>query len=164
MEIKLNGKNIFIDKRKARLTFDIETWIVNIANSDTKESRDITKPGEYEISNILVYVKIFSDKIAFSMTIEWKTVVILNTTDIIIDKALTDFVWNLDLLLLPAWKWANSIVEWLEPRIVLPFWEMVEDFYSRVSKTPDFIKKYKSKESDFQSESTLFLALINETK
>ena len=164
MEIKLKNNSIFIDKRKARLAFDIEKWIITITNLDTKESREINKPGEYEISNILVYVKRFSDKIAFSMTIEWKTIVILNSTDIIIDKELTDFVWNLDILLLPAWKWANTIIEWLEPRIVLPFWDMVEDFYSRISKTPDFIKKYKSKESDFQSESTLFLALINETK
>jgi len=164
MEIKLKNNSILIDKRKARLTFDIEKWIITITNLDTKESREINKPGEYEISNILVYVKRFSDKIAFSMTIEWKTIVILNSTDIIIDKELTDFVWNLDILLLPAWKWANTIIEWLEPRIVLPFWDMVEDFYSRISKTPDFIKKYKSKESDFQSESTLFLALINETK
>lgn len=164
MEIRLKDKEILIDKRKARLTFNTETWIVNITNLDTKKSRDINKSGEYEISNILIYVKTFSDKIAFSMTIEWKTVVILNTTDITIDKELTDFVWNLDLLLLPAWKWANTIIEWLEPRIVLPFWEMIEDFYSRISKTPDFIKKYKSKESDFQVESTLFLALINEIK
>ena len=160
MEIALINSNLKISLKNAEISFNIDSWNLSAWSKDNLINIDT--PWEYEVSNILIYSKLLNWNLSFSATIDWKNFVFIKSTDLWSSESeISEFVWNLDVLILPSIKWSNKLIESLDPRIAIPYWDQLPDFFTRISKTPEYVDKIKLKDADFQGESTMFIALNN---
>lgn len=155
MEIQAsNGKNIEIknsDNKKVNINY--EEKIVKI------EDLWIDFPWEYEKAWILLEVKEFEERLYYSFLIESKTVVVIFDENFELKEEISSFFWDVDILLINGGKNSNKIIENIEARIVIPFWEWKDLCLNTLGQHIEEIENYKLKALDLDWNETQFVNL-----
>lgn len=75
------------------------------------------------------------------------------------DERLSEFLGDIDILLLPGAKDAGKTVEKLESRIVIPYGEARETLLHSLGQTLEAVRKFKPKDSDFEATDVKYVYL-----
>ncbi len=152
MEISLNQNILTIITEKKTVIFSPE-WL-------EIDGLKIEMPGEYEKSGVLLQTRLIGENLVHELQVERKIIgyvpaEILEPTD-----ALIAFFEDLDVLLISGSKSDIQIFEALEARVVIPYGEFRDGFLQSIGQASlEAVDKYKSKETDFSGESTVFVKL-----
>ena len=152
----------FIEKASALVIVSDKKEIAFADDSVTIDGMMIDYPGEYEKSGFLASVMEEGGKLLFSVHIEDHDVAYMSTDTLEITESITDFFSNTDVLILPGTKNATKIYENLDGRIVVPFGSEKNTFLAALGQNVEAVARYKTKELDFEGESTVFVNLIGE--
>ncbi len=117
--------------------------------------------GEYEKSGFLATFHEVDGKNLFTLRVEGKNIAYVPTDTLEITEKVVDFLGNIDILILPGDKNATKIFENLEARMVIPYGEEAPLFLSSLGQNIEMVDKFKTKETDFESEATVFVRVGN---
>jgi len=140
LEIFYRGNNIIIEKdNKKNISFDI------VSNSVLLDWFDVSFPGEYEKSSILLEVKEYLSELYYNFFIDWLHLVIISNDNFELNKDLSDFFWDIDILIIIWTKKSANIFENIEAKLVIPYWETKEIFLNTLWKHIEAVSVYKHK-------------------
>jgi len=123
LEIKSQWNNILIKTSESvNIKLDTQT------NSVSMEDFDVTYPGEYEKSWILLEVKEYEGKLFYHFVIATKHVVIVNTESLELKEEIVTFFGDVDILLIHGSKASAKLFENIEAKVVVPFGEWKDIF------------------------------------
>jgi len=134
-----NNKLIIQNTSKKEVIFDITSQDVSI------DSFSISKQWEYEKWSILAVVKKYQDSLFYNLNLDWYKVVIITNDTFEFNEEFLSFFWDIDLLILPWSKNSIKIYENLEAKIVLPFWEWKDIFFTSISQHKEEVETHKIK-------------------
>lgn len=154
MDITSRDNQIVITSDKKEIVFATPTSIV-------LDGMIIDFFGEYEKSGFLANFQEIEGKPLFSLRVEGKNIAYIPTDTLEITEKVVDFLGNIDILILPGDKNATKIFENLEARMVVPYGEETPVFLSSLGQNIEMADKFKTKESDFESESAVFVRVGN---
>jgi hypothetical protein len=112
---------------------------------------------EYEKWWVLASVMDVWAKKLFSLRADEKNIAYINYDNLEIIESITDFFWNIDILVILWDKNSVKMFEELEPKIVIPFWDLQDQFLVALWQNIEKVKKYKLREIDFSWEITIFV-------
>lgn len=140
IEILNTNKNIQIkNSDNVVVSCNISTYEVQIGEYK------IDFPGEYEKSWVLLEVLEYDEKLFYSFLVEWKVIVVLFHDDFEMKEEVMSFFWDVDVLLVTGTKNASKIVENIEARVVIPFWEGKDIFLNTLGQHKEEIEIFKLK-------------------
>ncbi len=140
--IEIFNKNDLVNIKNS----DNITVTLNISNKEVKIGDYIIDfPGEYEKSWVLLEVKEYDGKLFYSFLIEWKVVVAIFDDNFEMKEEIMSFFWDVDVLLIVWTKNSPKIVESIEARVVIPFWEGKDIFLHTLSQHKEEIDIFKLK-------------------
>jgi hypothetical protein len=120
----------------------------------------IDMPGEYEKSGVLLQTRLIDGHLVHELQVERKIVGYVPAEILAPSDALIAFFDDLDVLLISGSKSDIQIFEALEARVVVPYGEFRDGFLQSVGQASlDAVDKYKSKEADFNGETTVFVKI-----
>lgn len=123
IEIKYQWNNVLLKTTEnVEITFDTQTNSVEIENFD------VTYPGEYEKSGILLEVKEYEGKLFYHFVIDTKHVVIVNAESLELKEEIVTFFWDVDILLIHGSKASAKLFENIEAKVVVPLSEWKDIF------------------------------------
>lgn len=154
MDITSRNNQIVITSEKKEIIFASPTSII-------LDTMVIDFPGEYEKSGFLVTFQEIQGTCLFVLNVEGKNIAYVPTDTLEITEKIVDFLGNIDILILPGDKNATKIFENLETRIVVPYGPETPLFLSSLGQNIEAVEKYKTKESDFESDGTVFVRVGN---
>ncbi|MDQ1344383.1 MAG: hypothetical protein QG650_1104 [Patescibacteria group bacterium] len=123
------------------------------------EGMKLDFPGEYEKSGVLVHVMDHPSGLLFSLRFEDRDVAYVETDELEVTEGIADFFRDVDLLVLKGTKNAVKLFENLEARLVVPYGEEKSAFLTALGQNVEPVAKYKTKELDFEGETTGFVYL-----
>lgn len=145
--------------------------VVNIKNSDNKivfvdilnktvkiDDYLIDFPWEYEKSSILVEVMEYENILFYSLLIESKIILVIFEESFEMKEEIMSFFWDVDVLLIIGTKNSPKIVENIEARVVIPFWEWKDVFLNTLGQHKEEMESFKLK-ADLWIENTEFINL-----
>ncbi len=140
LEIQKNGDNIVItDSNKSEILLD------TVKNTVVLDWFDVTFPGEYEKSWILLEVKEFDKKLFYSFAIEQKHLVFILNDKFDLKEEILSFFWDVDILVITWTKDAVKIFENVEAKLVVPYWETKDLFFHELGQHIEEVQSYKIK-------------------
>lgn len=152
MEITLNQNILSIVTDKKTLKFGAEGLEI--------DGLKIEMPGEYEKSGVLLQTRRIGENLVHELQIERKIVGYIPAEILEPTEDLVAFFDDLDILLISGSKSDIKIFESLESRVVIPYGEWRDGFLQSIGQASlEAVEKYKSKESDFSGETTVFVKL-----
>ncbi|MDD2917322.1 MAG: MBL fold metallo-hydrolase [Candidatus Gracilibacteria bacterium] len=154
MDITSRNNQIVITSDKKEIVFESPASIV-------LDGLVIDFFGEYEKSGFLATFHEVEGKNLFTLRVEGKNIAYVPTNTLDITENVVNFLGNIDILILPGDKNATKIFENLEARIVVPYGEETSVFLSSLGQNIEMVDKYKTKETDFESEATVFVRVGN---
>lgn len=143
------------------ITSDKKDIIFSDASSINLDGMIIDFHGEYEKSGFLIEFQEVEGTALFRLRVEGKNIAYVPIDKLEITEKVVDFFGNIDILILPGDKNTTKIFENLEARMVVPYGEEAPLFLSSLGQNIETVEKYKTKESDFESESTVFVRVGN---
>ena len=154
MDITSRDNTIVITSDKKEIVFSTPTSIV-------LDGMNIDFFGEYEKSGFLATFHEVEGKNLFTLRVEGKNIAYVPTDTLEVSEKVVDFLGNIDILILPGDKNATKIFENLEARMVIPYGEESPLFLSSLGQNIEMVEKFKTKETDFESEATVFVRVGN---
>lgn len=154
MDITSRNNQIVITSDKKEIIFSSPTSIM-------LDGMTIDFFGEYEKSGFLATFHEVEGKPLFTLRAEGKNIAYVPTDALEITEKVVDFLGNIDILILPGDKNATKIFENLEARMVVPYGEESPIFLSSLGQNIEMVEKFKTKESDFETEATVFVRVGN---
>jgi len=146
--------------------------LLKVKNSDSKlvvidkvnqtvsiDDFSIDYPGEYEKSWILSEVCQYDEKLFYNVHVEWKLITILFKEVNEINEKLLSFFGDVDVLLTTWTKWMKKIVENIESRVVIPFWEAKDLLLNDLWQHKEEINNFKLK-NEMWVENTEYVNLV----
>lgn len=154
MDITSRNNQIVITSDKKEIVFEGP-------NSIVLDGLKLDFFGEYEKSGFLATFHEVEGKNLFTLRVEGKNIAFVPTDVLEITEKVVDFLGNIDVLILPGDKNATKIFENLEARMVVPYGEEAPIFLSSLGQNIEMVDKFKTKESDFETEATVFVRVGN---
>ncbi len=118
-------------------------------NTDTKQVMldwfDVSFPGEYEKSNILVETKEYLENLFYHFLIDWRNLVIITEDSFEMKEEISDFFWDVDILVIIWTKEACKIFENIETRVVIPYWDWKDIFLNNLWQHSEETQLYKQR-------------------
>jgi hypothetical protein len=154
MDITSRNNQIVITSDKKEIIFESPTSIV-------LDTMTIDFFGEYEKSGFLATYHEVERKSLFTIRVEGKNIAYIPMDTLDITEKVINFLGNIDILILPGDKNSTKIFENIEARMIVPYGEETPIFLSSLGQNIEMVDKYKTKEVDFESESTVFVRVGN---
>ncbi len=124
------------------------------ADSITLDGMEIDMAWEYEKSGCLMYVFDKNDEKLYHFRTEGYWVAYIPHIPTLISAEALEFLGTIDVLVMPGSKASHEIVEKIEPRILVTYWELAHELAIQMGVTEPAILKYRLKEADLSSEKT----------
>lgn len=153
--IEIFNKNNLVNIKNSDniiVTLDTETKTVKIGDYL------VDFPWEYEKSGILLEVMEYDQKLFYSFLIETKVVLAVFDDNFEMKEEIMSFFWDVDVLLITWTKNSPKLVENIEARVVIPFWEWKDVFLHAISQHKEEVEVFKLK-WDMWDENTEFVNL-----
>lgn len=140
LEIKNKAGIItIVDDNKTEITFETESNNVYLGGFD------VTYPGEYEKSGILLEVKEYAEKLFYHFLVDGKHIVIINTDTLDLKEEILSFFWDVDVLIITGSKESAKLFENIEAKIVIPYAEGKDVFLNTLGQHIEEVSSYKIK-------------------
>jgi hypothetical protein len=144
IEIKnADGKSIFFD-----------TSAVSVKLQDF----DVTHPGEYEKSGNLLEVKEYQGSLFYKFLVDSKHLAIVTSESFEMQEEILSFFGDIDVLIIIGSKAAVKVFENIEAKVVIPYGEAKDIFFTTVAKHPEAVSVFKVG-SELDGDSTEFVNL-----
>lgn len=130
---------IIQNAEKKSIKFNIETKQVFL------DEYDVTSEWEYEKSAILLEVKKYKESLFYNFLIDGKHLVIITEDNFEIKEEISDFFWDVDILVIVSSKEACKIFESIEAKIVIPYGEAKDIFLQTLWQHTEEVNIYKQK-------------------
>jgi hypothetical protein len=150
--VNKNWKIVISNVEKKEIIFDTNTKKVLL------DDFDVSHPWEYEKSNILLEVKEYEDKLFYNFFIDSKHLVIITEDNFKQEEEISNFFWDVDILIIVWSKESAKIFENIESKLVIPYWEAKDLFLTTLGQHIEEVDSYKIK-WDFSLDSTEFVNL-----
>lgn len=141
IEIKFQGNEVLLKSAE-----NVEIKLDTQTNSVTLGGFDVTYPGEYEKSGLLLEVKEYESKLFYHFVVDSKHLVIVNTETLELKEEIVSFFGDVDILLIHGSKASAKLFENIEAKVVVPFGEGKDIFLNtlgqHIEETP--VAKIKS--------------------
>ncbi|NDK08422.1 hypothetical protein EOM39_04205 [Candidatus Gracilibacteria bacterium] len=153
MEIYYKKNNLIIqNSSKKEVVFNIENNDVSI------DGFSISNQGEYEKGSILAEVKDYKGILYYNLTIDTQRVVVVTDDSCDLSEEILSFFGDVDLLILPGSKNSVKVYENIEAKMVLPYGEGKDVFFTAISQHKEEVESIKIKGS-IQGDVTEFVNL-----
>ena len=121
--------------------------------------------GEYERAGVGVEVRMVAGVFVATLHIERKNIAYIAAEIAEVPEDIVEFFGNIDILLLPSGRHITKLYEILEARIVIPFGESAHEALTALGQAnAEPMPRYRSKESDFDADTTRFIYLSEVVK
>ncbi|MDD2907623.1 MAG: hypothetical protein PHH98_03195 [Candidatus Gracilibacteria bacterium] len=140
MEI-LNNSGVIeiISNTKNKILFDTEKCEVSI------DGLNVSHPGEFEKSGILLEAKEYNNIIFYSFTIDSKHLVIISNDSFELKEEILSFFGDVDVLIIVGSKESAKIFESIEARLVVPYGAGKQLFLTTLGQHTEVVSSYKVK-------------------
>lgn len=152
IEVSNKWNNLIIAEWKKEVIFNTESLEVSLDNFD------VTYPGEYEKSGILLEVIEYSETLFYKFLIDGKRLLIVTSDSFELKEEILSFFWDVDVLVIVWTKEAAKKFESIEAKLVVPYWEWKDIFLNTLGQHTEEEESYKIK-SDLPIDSTIFVNL-----
>lgn len=153
MEIYYRKNNLIItNSSKKEVVFNMDSKDVSV------DSFSISAQGEYEKWSILAEVKDYKWNLFYNLDIDSYKVLILVDDSFDFSEEILSFFGDIDLLILPWSKNSIKVYENIEAKMVLPYWEWKDVFFTAISQHKDEVENLKIK-WEIQGDITEFVNL-----
>lgn len=140
LEIKNNAGTIsIIDSNKTEIKFETESNNVYLGDFN------VSYPGEYEKSGILLEVKEYNEKLFYHFLVEGKHIVIINTDTVELKEEILSFFGDVDILIIHGSKEAAKLFENIEAKLVVPYTEGKDIFLNTLGQHIEEVASHKIK-------------------
>jgi len=140
MEIFYKNNNLIIlNSSKKEVVFNIESNDVSI------DSFSISAAWEYEKWSILAEVKDYKWILFYHLTLDTHKIVIITNDTFEFTEEILSFFWDVDLLIMPWSKNSVKVYENIEAKMVLPYWEWKDVFFTAISQHNEEVESIKIK-------------------
>lgn len=140
LDIFYEWKKLLIENSDKKLiSFDTETKQVIL------DWFDVSSPWEYEKSNILLEVKQYLGNLFYHFLISWKHLLIVGEDNFELKEEISDFFWDVDILIIIWTKDACKLFESIEAKIVVPYGESKDIFLNTLGQHIEEVDRYKQK-------------------
>lgn len=140
LEIKNNAGTIsIVDSNKTEIKFETESNNVYLGDFD------VSYPGEYEKSGILLEVKEYNEKLFYHFLVEGKHIVIINTDTVELKEEILSFFGDVDILIIHGSKEAAKLFENIEAKLVVPYTEGKDIFLNTLGQHIEEVASHKIK-------------------
>lgn len=116
-------------------------------------------PWEYEKAWILLEVKEHENNLFYSFSIDWNVLLLIPEDNFELKEEIVSFFWDVDVLLINGSKNSPKIIENVEARVVVPFWEWKDICLNTLWQHKEEIESIKLKNSDFENDETQIINL-----
>jgi len=144
MDIAKKWDAIILSGDKKEVVF--ENWEITV------DSLKINFPGEYEKSSIMVHVIEKNDKLIYQLKFLDKNIWYISFDSLEIDEEVTNFFWDIDILIMKWSKQSAKIFENLETKYIVPYWEQKDIFFSTLGQTIEPVATAKIKDAIWENE------------
>lgn len=142
MEIYYKNNNLIVQNAsKKEVVFNLETKDVSI------DSFSISEQWEYEKWSILAEVKDYKEMLFYNLSIDWYKVLIITDDTFDFSEEILSFFWDIDVLLLPGSKNSIKVYENIEAKMVIPYGEWKDVFFTATSQHIEEVESLKIKAS-----------------
>ncbi len=117
-------------------------------------------PGEYEKSSILMYSFVKNDERLYHFRTEGYWIAYIPTLLSDISTEALDFLWGIDILIMPGAKSIQSIVEKIEPGLLITYGEWAKEIAQVLWSSNESMVKYRFKDADLSTEKTTCVVMI----
>ncbi|MFA5917243.1 MAG: hypothetical protein WC850_03355 [Candidatus Gracilibacteria bacterium] len=140
MEIFYKNNNLIIqNSSKKEVVFNIESNDVSI------DSFSISNSGEYEKGSILAEVKDYKGILFYHLTLDTHKIVIITNDTFEFTEEILSFFGDVDLLIMPGSKNSVKVYENIEAKMVLPYGEGKDVFFTAISQHNEEVESIKIK-------------------
>lgn len=147
MEIKSSWENIISIKNLNDKKIEI-----NYSNNSVYlDWNFIDFPWEYEKSWILLEVKEYEEKFFYSFLIDGIVVSLILDDNFELKEEISDFLWDIDVLLIRWTKNSWKVIENIEARVIIPFWEWKDVLLNNMWQHKEEIEVFKIKSNEIES-------------
>lgn len=153
LEIKNNKNGLVVtDNNKSEIKLNTESLDVVL------DGFDVTYPGEYEKSGILLEVKEFWERLFYKFFVDGKRLLVITSDSFELKEEILSFFWDVDVLIITWTKAAATVFESIEAKIVVPYGEWKDLFLTTLGQHIPEEDSVKIK-SELPIDSTLFVNL-----
>jgi hypothetical protein len=140
LELKNNaGVITIVDSNKTEIKFETESNNVYLGDFD------VSYPGEYEKSGILLEVKEYNEKLFYHFLVEGKHLVIVNTDTLELKEEILSFFGDVDILIIQGSKESAKLFENIEAKLVVPYTESKDIFLNTLGQHIEEVSSHKIK-------------------
>jgi hypothetical protein len=140
LELKNTAGTIsIVDSNKTEIKFETQSNNVYLGDFD------VSYPGEYEKSGILLEVKEYNDRLFYHFLVEGKHVVIVNTDTVELKEEILSFFGDVDILIIHGSKEAAKLFENIEAKLVVPYTEGKDIFLNTLGQHIEEVSSHKIK-------------------
>lgn len=146
MDIAKKWNAIVLSGEKKEIVF--ENWEIIV------DSLKINFPGEYEKSWVMIHVIEKNDKLIYQLKFLDKNIWYISFDELEIDEEVSNFFWDIDILIMKWSKQSVKIFENLETKNIVPYGEQKDIFFSTLWQTIEPVVSQKIKEAIWENEVT----------
>lgn len=119
----------------------------------------IDSPWEYEKAWILLEVKEYEEKFFYSFLMESKNILIIMDENFELKEEITSFFWDVDILLINWAKNSPKVIENIEARVIIPFWEWKDICLNTLGQHKEELESYKLKTNELNDSESQIINL-----
>lgn len=153
LDVSYQADNLVItDSSKHSICFNTMTLEMDL------DGFNVTHPGEYEKSGILLEVKKYQDILFYHFLISGKHLVFVSSDSFKLEEEILSFFGDVDILVITGTKDAAKVFENIEAKMVIPYGEGKDLFLTTVGQHIEPISSHKIK-WEFALDATEFVNL-----
>lgn len=147
-----NNDLVISNKDKKTITFSPETKQVLL------DGYNVTKPGEFEKSGMLLEVKEYHSNLYYSFSVDGNHLVIITEDNFELKEEILEFFWDVDVLIIVGTKEAVKKFENIEAKLVIPYGEGKDIFLNTLGQSIEEGGNFKLKH-ELHGDTTEFVNL-----
>ena len=146
------GVITIVDSNKTEIKFETQSNNVYLWDFD------VSYPGEYEKSGILLEVKEYNNQLFYHFLVDGKHLVIVNTDSVDLKEEILSFFWDVDILMIKGSKESAKLFENIEAKLVVPYTEGKDIFLNTLGQHIEEASSHKIK-AELSIDTTEFVNL-----
>lgn len=146
------GVITIVDSNKTEIKFETQSNNVYLWDFD------VSYPGEYEKSGILLEVKEYNQQLFYHFLVDGKHLVIVNTDSVDLKEEILSFFWDVDILIIKGSKESAKLFESIEAKLVIPYTEGKDIFLNTLGQHIEEVSSHKIK-AELSIDTTEFVNL-----
>ncbi len=146
MEFIKHGTWLLLQSEKKDILFTEE----NI----TIDSLLLDMSGEYEKSGFMCHMLKYETFLVAHLRVEGYWIAYINMPKIELNPTLLEFLWSVDILVIPGSKESVWMIEQIDPRSIIAYWPQWHELSTSLGHSIESLDRWKLKETDLNTDKT----------